>query len=109
MYEIIKGAAFKRQAAHFVADYKQEAGETTALNFISGLEHSMKFIAANPQACAVYTNFRGYEYRRWHVKNFPHSIFFRIGKNTVILEALYANRMNIAHRFPLEIEVDNIN
>jgi len=106
MYTIIKSALYKRQFLEFVRDYKTRAGKQVAHNFANGVEHSTNFIGNTPQACGVYIKIRGLEFRKWGVKGFPHSIFFRIeGDNTIILEAMYAHRMNTGKRLPSEIKV----
>ncbi|MFD3191884.1 type II toxin-antitoxin system RelE/ParE family toxin [Sedimentitalea sp. HM32M-2] len=105
MPRIIRSALFKRQLLDITSSYRERAGSPVALKFVDQIEDSIAFIAAKPLACAVYTRLEGNEFRKWGVKNFPVSLFFRLeGDETIVLEALYAHRMNIAGRFPKDIE-----
>ena len=104
MYKIQKSGLFKQHTANFVLGYKERAGVDVANAFIDRLSQGIKFIAQNPQACAVYTHIGGHEFRKWRVKDFPHSIYFRVTGNTIILEAIYAHRMDILGRLSSEIE-----
>jgi plasmid stabilization system protein ParE len=104
MYGIKKSVLFKRQSAAFVADYRERSGVTVVNRFIDGLEHGIRFIVKNPKSCVVYTRIAGTEFRKWRVKGFPHSIYFRIEQEHVILEAIYAHKMDAIKRLPNEIE-----
>ena len=103
MAEIRKSALFKRQLMHFVSDYRERAGAEIANKFIDGIEHGTRFIATNPQSCRVYTRIVGKEFRKWRVKGFPHSIYFRLENEVVILEAVYAHRMDTIKRLPSDL------
>lgn len=104
MYHIKRSAIYKQQLLDFVQDYKVRADKQVAHNFMDGVEHSTNFISTNPQSCSVYVKIRGNEFRKWNVRGFPHSIFFRIEDDkTIILEGLYAHRMNTLKRLPSEI------
>ncbi|MFV0302499.1 MAG: type II toxin-antitoxin system RelE/ParE family toxin [Paracoccus sp. (in: a-proteobacteria)] len=104
MYRIQRSALFKRQFLEITTGYRDRAGSAVALDFVDRIDESIRFIASKPRACATYTTLRGIEFRKWRVSGFPVSVFFRIsGESTIILEALYAHRMNIAARFPDEI------
>jgi mRNA-degrading endonuclease RelE of RelBE toxin-antitoxin system len=47
----------------------------------------------------------GKGFRKWRVGGFPVSVFFRIeNEDVIVLEALYAHRMDIAARFTDDIE-----
>ncbi len=82
------------------AGYRERAGRDVAIKFIDQIEDCVAFIARRPQACAVYTQLDGKTFRKWGLKDFPVSMFFRLDDgDTIILEALYAHRMNIAERF----------
>lgn len=105
MYKITRSALYKRQFLEFVQDYKTRAGKQIAHNFADGIEHSTSFIENNPQACSVYVKIRGKDFRKWQVKGFPHSIFFRIDNKIIILEGIYAHRMNTIKRLSSEIKV----
>lgn len=83
-----------------IAGYRERAGREVAGRFVDQIEDCIAFIAKRPQACAVYTQLEGKTFRKWRLKDFPVSIFFRVDAGgTIILEAVYAHRMNIAERF----------
>ncbi len=111
MYDIQKSALFKRQLQSFARNYATDvnAGKTVALRFIDQVEAATSFIRSNPLACPVYHDATShpklvrYEFRKWRVKGFPHSVFFRIDNHTIIIAGLYAHKMNIAARFPSDI------
>jgi len=106
MYKITRSALYKHQFSEFVQDYKTRAGKQVAHDFANGVEYSANFIGKNPQACSVYVKIRGKEFRKWGIKGFPHSIFFRIeADKIIILEAIYAHRMNTVKRLPSEVKV----
>ena len=101
MWRIEKSALFKRQLLTFVQNYKVRANQETAERFIDSVEASIAFVGRNPLACSVYMDaqkhneLKEYEFRKWRVEPFPYSMFFRIKDDKVILlEALYAHRMN---------------
>ena len=105
MPRIIRSALFKRQLLDITVSYRERAGSPIALKFVDQIEDSIAFIAAKPLACAVYTRLEGKEFRKWGLKDFPVSLFFRLeGNEIIVLEALYSHRMNIAGRFPKDIE-----
>lgn len=111
MYEIQKSALFHRQVVLFAREYAQDvnAGETIAVRFVDKVEEATQFIQKSPFACLVYQDakqhpkLRGIEYRKWRVKGFPHSVFFRIKDNTIIVAGIYAHKMNIEARFPSDL------
>lgn len=94
MTKILRSAAFKRQALAFTADYKQRVSPQVAGLFIDDLEQAIVFIAANPKACRVYTQLAGYEFRKWTFSRFPHAIYFRLEQDAIVLECLYAHKMD---------------
>lgn len=105
MATIKRSALFKRQLIEIISGYRKRAGSDVALKFVDEIERSIAFIAGKPNACAVYTRLEGKKFRKWRVGGFPVSVFFRIEDGDVIvLEALYAHRMDIAARFPKDIE-----
>ena len=104
MYQIKRSALFKRYALQYVLDYQERAGSHIAEKFIDGLEHSIAFIQKHPTACGVYHHIGGHDFRRWQIKGFPHSIYFRLDKQVVILEAIYAHKMNIDTRLPSDMD-----
>ncbi len=87
-------------------------GIETADRFLDGIDEALGFIAKMPQACAVAHDLKtiagleDYEFRKWRVNGFPHSIFFRVeNDDTLMLQAIYAYKMNVLKRFPSEINV----
>ena len=97
MYTVKRSALFKRQLINFVQGFMEQAGAEVANRFIDGLEKSMAFIAANPEACFPY-EFNGLHFRKWNLGGFPHAIYFRVDGQTVIMEAVYAHRMDRSSR-----------
>lgn len=105
MSRIIRSALFKRQLIEITSSYRSRAGSDIALNFVDQIEASIEFIAAKPFACAIHTRLKRKEFRKWRLQDFPVSIFFRLeDEGTIVLEALYTHRVNIAVRLPKEIE-----
>lgn len=105
MQQIVRSRLFKQQLLDITTSYRDRAGSSVALNFVDEVDSGIRFIAGQPLACAIYTRFQGRVFRKWRLKRFPVSIFFRLdGPDTLVLEALYAHRMNIAARLPKEIE-----
>jgi len=105
MNRIVRSALFKRQLLDITASYRERAGTAIALKFVDQIESSIGFIAATPLACAIYTRLEGKDFRKWGLKDFPVSVFFRLDESgTIILEALYAHRMDIGQRLPRDIE-----
>lgn len=105
MVTIRRSALFKRQIIDIATSYRERAGAAIALKFVDQIEQSIAFISKKPGACAIYTRLEGKEFRKWRVDGFPVSVFFRIeSDDLIILEALYAHRMDIAARLPKEID-----
>ena len=105
MPTIVRSALFKRQLLDITASYRDRAGSDIALKFVNQIDEGVRFIAHKPLAFAIYTRLEGKDFRKWRLKSFPVSIFFRLeGPDTLVLEALYAHRMNIAARLPKDIE-----
>jgi len=111
MMRIQKSAAYERQLKEFAKDYRDRAGIETADRFLDGIDEAVEFIAKMPQACAVAYDLKtidgleDYEFRKWRVNGFPHAIFFRIEDDILMLQAIYAHKMNVLKRFPSEINV----
>ena len=111
MHNIQKSALFKRQLLAFAKKYALDvnAGKMIALRFIDEVEAATNFISKNPFACGIYhaakshDQLHRYEFRKWRVKTFPHSIFFRVNGDTIMLEAIYAHKMDITGRFSSDI------
>ncbi len=101
MARIQRSALFKRQLIEMTSAYRERAGSPVAMRFVDRIEEGIAFVADKPQACVVYTRLEGKEFRKWTIRDFPVSVFFRIERDdTIILEALYAHRMNIGARLP---------
>ena len=99
MPAIVRSVLFRRQLHEITASYQERAGSDIALKFVDQIDEGVRFIAAKPLACAVYTRLEGKEFRKWRLKSFPISICFRLeNADALVLEALYAHRMNIAAR-----------
>ncbi len=110
MWHVRKSKLFKRQLLGFAENYKEVADLKTANRFLDYVDDAIKFINKSPLACAVYFEsqefevLQEYEFRKWSVKVFPHSIFFRITDDKIILiEAIYAHRMNTIKRISSDI------
>ncbi len=110
MWQIKRSGLFVRQWKHFALDYKERAGADVAGRFIDAVEEALSFIQENPLACAPYhpgadyEDLSGYDFRKWSLKKFPHSIFFRIKENqTVFIEVIYAHKMDITGRLSKDI------
>lgn len=105
MSRIIRSALFKRQLIEITSGYRVRAESEIALKLVDQIDAGIRFIATRPLACAVYTRLEDKEFRKWRVQDFPVSIFFRLeGEDTIILEALYVHRMNIATGLPKDVE-----
>jgi hypothetical protein len=96
---------FNRQLARFALDYKQRVDVETALRFLEFTEKAIDFIANNPFACPCYEHgasdnmFRDLEYRKWGLHKFPHHLLFRMDDDkTILLEAIYAQKMDVGVR-----------
>lgn len=81
MRHIERSGLFKRQLILFAQDYKNRAGLETAENFLDAVQNAIDFIANKPLACAVYQEasqhdaLKGFEFRKWSLSGFPHSVF----------------------------------
>lgn len=110
-YTLHKSALFLRQLQSFAVAYLHDpnAGKAIALRFVDAVEAASAFIQERSLACSIYheaclnPNLKPYEFRKWRVKGFPHSIFFRVDGNAVLLEAIYAHKMNIGDRLPDDV------
>lgn len=105
MFTVKRSALFKRQLIDFVQGYMDLAGAEVATRFIDGLEKSIQFIANHPDACLPY-EFHGLHFRKWNISGFPHAIYFRVEGQTVIMEAVYAHRMDRSSRLPADFHID---
>jgi hypothetical protein len=105
MVTVKRSALFKRQLTDFVQGYMNLAGAEVANRFIDGLEKSILFVAAYPDACPPY-KFNGLHFHKWNVSGFPHAIYFRMEDKTIIMEAVYAHRMDRSSRLPTDLELE---
>lgn len=109
-YYIRKSETFKAQTLMHTREYKQRAGKDVARDFVQELNRAIAFIANSPMACSVYTEaayhaaLQDYQFRKWSLKRFPHLILFRVEGETIVLQALYAARMDIPRRLPNDAE-----
>ena len=111
MWQIKTSALFDKQLFEFAENYKQKADLETADRFLDCVDDSMGHIGKSPLSCVVYHELKKieglqeYEFRKWRVPVFPFSIFFRILDDEIILiEAIYAHRMDIGKRLRTERE-----
>lgn len=95
-----------QQWHQFAVGYKDRAGTKIAEQFIDTVEGGLKFISESPLACSIYNPGEGYEdlaiyeFRKWPLKKFPYTIFFRITDNkTILIETMYSHRMDVTGRF----------
>lgn len=101
---IVRSALFRRQLLEITTSYGERAGSGIASKFVDQIDEGVRFIAAKPLACGVYTRLEGKEFRKWRLKSFPISIYFRLeNADTLVLEALYHHRMNIVVRLLNEV------
>ena len=105
-WRIRKSALFRRQLSMHAQDYKERAGKDIAHRFADEAEQAIAFIRQRPEACARslpgpgYEDVRAFGYRKWRLKHFPHTILFREESDDCLcLEAIYAQKMDIAARF----------
>lgn len=112
MWRVKKSDLFKKQLLTFSLDYKQRAGKDVARKFMISVNQAIDFINENPLICGVYIEaqthdlLKNYQFRKWSVNGFPHSLFFRVEKTnkTIMLECIYAQRMDIIQRFPSDMK-----
>lgn len=106
-YHAKKSSLFMRLLREYAIGYKQnpDAGQAVALRFLEDAERAVQFICDNPLSCLVYPEaqqhpeLRDYQFHKWPLRTFPHSIFFRIrSETTLILEAIYPQRMDISRK-----------
>lgn len=105
MLTVKRSALFKRQLADFVQGFMELANAEVANRFIDGLEKSIHFIATHSDACPPY-EFNGLHFRKWNISGFPHAIYFRVRDNTIIMEAVYAHRMDRSSRLSSDFKTD---
>ena len=87
------------------AHYRERAGKDVALTFADNLEVCVGFIASRPLACSIYGVVAGKEFRKRRLRRFPIAVFFRLqGNDTIVLEALNTDRMDVAARFKDDIK-----
>ncbi len=106
-----KSALFMRQWREYAQVYKDRAGLAVAEKFIAAVEEAAQVIGRNPHIGAPYDPGEGFEdlqnygFRKWSLRGFPHMVLFRLKDNTtLIIEALYAHKMDIASRLTSDID-----
>ncbi len=93
--------------------YHEQAGRGVAEEFITAVEKALQFIGQSPYACASYEtgsedlDLQHYRFRKWNISGFPHKIIFRIEENTILVEVIYAHKMNVASRLTTDIQTSN--
>ena len=76
-----------QQNAHFINNWLRIFPGSATL--APGTSQAIRFIANKPLACAIYQEaqkheeLKMYEFRKWALKRFPHSIFFRLTNETL--------------------------
>ncbi len=108
-WKVYKSALFKRQWRDFALYYKAEAGQVVAERFVDAVEEALNFISTMPLACSKYQpaseSLLKYEFRKWRLKGFPYTIFFKVTKDkTIMIEAIYGQHMDIENRIQNDIE-----
>ena len=100
-----------RQWRNYARDYRDRAGVNIAERFIVAVEDALSFIRQSPYACSVYDTGEGYEdlrvyqFRKWNLCDFPHTVLFRLGDDaTIFIEVLYAHKMDMPSRLAADIE-----
>ncbi len=94
----------------YTQDYKTRAGLKIAEQFITSVEEALNFIQKNPYACVSYyigegyDDLQKYEFRKWNLADFPYLVLFRINKHNILIEAIYAHKMNIATHSIVDIK-----
>lgn len=111
MWTLKKSSLFIKQVDIFSHEYKSSSGVDVATRFVDAVEEAIEFVQNRPLACRVYqeskqhSKLQQYEFRKWWVKGFPYSIFFRVSDDKeILLEAIYAHKMDIAKRFSHDLK-----
>ena len=104
MYTVHKSALFMRQWQTYAQNYKDRAGIQIAERFIAAVEGALLFIGTSPLSCPLYDTskeeaLKFHHFRRWNVSKFPNTLFFRLEETQIFVDLIYAQRMDIAHRF----------
>ena len=112
MWQIQTSDLFERQLVEFAQNYRDRASLEVAEKFLDCVEDALNFIEQSPFKCAVYyelqeiAGLEDYEFRKWRVKTFPFSVFFRIqGEHIILMEAIYAHKMDILNRLPSDFDL----
>lgn len=99
-----------RQWQNYAQHYKNKAGLVIAERFIVSVEEAISFIEQTPNACPLYDtgnsnrDLQNYTFRKWNVRGFPHMVIFRMGDaNTIFVEVLYAQMMDISARLDNDV------
>ena len=109
MWKLHKSKLFQRMRIEFARDYAKRAGVKTAHRFADEVEECLRFIQSSPLLCSVYDvgedseDLSSFQYRKWQLNKFPHIVIFRIQESqTLLVEAIYAQKMDIQKRLPEE-------
>lgn len=91
-YNVVRRNVYRESLNRIASKYFEREGVEKYLRFLNRAQQSIDFIASSPYACPVFATIRGKQFRRWHVKGFPATVFFSIrDPDTVWLEAVYAH------------------
>jgi plasmid stabilization system protein ParE len=111
MVTLLKSKLFMQQWADIALSYQHKAGEEVAERFIAAVEKALDFIKERPNACPIYEvgqeadDLQRYSFQKWQLRGFPYLVLFhRMNKETVLVDAIYAHRMDI----PLHVKEDII-
>ena len=104
MWQLKTSALFDRQVIEYAYHYKGSANIQTAEAFLDAVKDALEFIQQSPRRCPVFKphknikELQSLEYRKWSLKQFPFTCFFRLEKDLIKIEVLYHQRMDIAQR-----------
>jgi hypothetical protein len=111
MVTLLKSRLFMQQWTEFASDYQGKAGDALAERFIVAVDNALLFIEERPNACPIYEvgqeadDIRGYRFHKWQVRGFPHMVLFHmIDAETVLVDAIYAQRMDIPVHITEDLE-----
>jgi plasmid stabilization system protein ParE len=111
MMKLLKSRLFMQQWEGFASDYQHKAGDEVAERFIIAVDNALLFVAERPNACPIYEvgydadDIRGYHFHKWQVRGFPHIVLFHmIDAETVLVDAIYAQRMDIPVHITEDLE-----
>jgi len=93
-----------QQLQDYAENYKERAGIQVARRFLVAAKEALQFISENPTACPKYdpgeenADLLKHQFRKRSLQDFPHLILFRIANETLFIEVIYAQKMDIESR-----------